>query len=257
MTTDGLPPGGSGGSGGFKPKFFTQATEEAPPKAGEDLLPYDDGYLTEDPEDRPDFFRVEEADLTSLEDFTYSAIKFRHKEVARRYALGHPRKQIAKALSYTPEAVTLILKRPEVKREVLRYRQILIDRNITDALKDLGPEALGNVEELLRDKGTKPKDRFEASKWVIEKLSGKPKQEVEVNDTSFTHVMDILTQLRESGESLPKYQDLLKGGDPAELIDVTPEPQDLEIKGERTENDSQLEPQPQADPLTLGKNLFD
>lgn len=261
MTTDGPPEGGSG----FRPKFFTEATEE-PSEAGsprtEALPAYDDGYLSEDDAAQPDFLRFDSAEAlssSSLEDFTYSALRFRHKEVARRYALGHSRQHIAKALGYTPESVTNVLKRSEVKQEVLRYRQLLFDRDLTEALKDLGPEALGNVETMLRDKvNVKPKERFEASKWVIEKLSGKPKQEVEVNDTTFANVMDLLTQMRERGEPLRPYSEFL--APPEEPIDVIPAAPAAAKgdEGERTENDSQLPAEPAgASPLTLGKNLFD
>lgn len=150
-----------------------------------------------------------------------AALHARHKAAARLRAMGKNYTDIAKALGYSRTHMSILFASPTMNLEVARYRNRLFERDLVDRMKELGPEAMDVFERFIRDDKTKLRERVDAAKWLLEKLTGKAKQEVNVESNTLAAFMGVLRQMQETGESL----------DP---IDVTP--QQLNPDGSPPEN---------------------
>lgn len=144
-------------------------------------------------------------------------VRIRWLEVARLYALGRSPRVIGERLNYSPAWVRNIINRPEIQHEVHRYRSKLYDQDLLTAMKDLGPDAIKVLTEMLQDPKEKLKDRAEAAKWLLEKLTGKAKQEVTHESNTLAAFMEVLKKMQSSGESL-------QAPPTGQTIDVTPQP---------------------------------
>lgn len=145
----------------------------------------------------PDFTASDEAEPLPAE---YSALKPRHREIARLHALGHTNNAICAKLGYSTSRVSILLGTPALKAEVDRYRNRLYDQDLITAMKDLGPDAIGVVQEMIRDPNQKLKDRTVEAKWLLEKLTGKAKQEVSVENNSLAAFTELLKNMQRAGE---------------------------------------------------------
>lgn len=140
-----------------------------------------------------------------------NATHMRWREVARLHALGKPNIEIAEMLNYSPMRVSQVLQIPQVINEVERYRTRLYDNDVVNAIKDIGGDAVKLIGDFIRDPREKKKDRAEAAKWVAEKITGKPKQEVNLESNTLAAFMELAKDMKARGESL-------------DVIDVTPNP---------------------------------
>lgn len=148
----------------------------------------------------------------------------RYRAIARLIALGHTPRQIARRLGYSDTGISLALQRPFVQAEITRYRQQIFDNDVATALKDMGPDAINVASLMLNGDGEKLKDRFEAAKWVLEKLTGKAKQEINVESNTLAAFMDVVRDMERSGESIDvTSQKVLPA--PAGINELTPEPE--------------------------------
>lgn len=129
-------------------------------------------------------------------------LKPRHRELARLHALGKTNNEICAILGYSTSRVSILVNNPAIRREVDRYRNRLYDRDLTTAIKDLGYDSVEVLEQMLRSDDAKLKDRVDAAKWVLEKVSGKPRQEISVESQSLNRFFDLLQDLKDRGETL-------------------------------------------------------
>lgn len=143
-------------------------------------------------------------------------VKVRWLEAARLHALGRTNNEIADKMGYSPAWVSTLLSKPLVRKEVYRYRNKLYEQDLLTAMKDLGPDAISVLTEMLHNPKEKLKDRAEAAKWLLEKLTGKAKQEVTHESNTLATFIDVLKKMQATGQSFTPAQ-------PAgETIDVTP-----------------------------------
>lgn len=126
----------------------------------------------------------------------------RHRAIARLIALGHRPRAIARRLGYSDTGISLALKSPFIQKEIERYRSQLFDGDVLTALKDLGPDAVNVITQMINSDDQKLKDRTEAAKWLLEKLTGKPKQEVNLESQTLGAFMDLVKNMQQRGESL-------------------------------------------------------
>lgn len=154
-----------------------------------------------------------------------SDLRMRYREIARLHAMGKTNKYICERLNYTPSAMSTILKRPEVRAEATRYRALLYDKDITSALKGLGPDAISVIRDFIHDENAKKKDRVDAAIWLAEKLTGKAKQEGGTELNTLAAFMDLAKQMVESGErvAVTAMQTASGGSAGPGAIDVTPQ----------------------------------
>lgn len=129
-------------------------------------------------------------------------LKPRHRELARLHAMGKTNNEICAKLGYSQSRVSILIHTPAVQQEVDRYRNKLYDTDLVQQIKELGTDAVGVIEELLRDPQLKAKDKSETARWLIEKLTGKARQAVDVESQSLAAFMEVLNTMRSSGNGL-------------------------------------------------------
>lgn len=89
----------------------------------------------------------------------------------------------------------------------------MFDQTVADGLKAMGPDAIADIHGTILDKSVKAETRNANSRWVVEKLTGKAKQEVAVDHGGLGSFMELLNEMRTRGEP----------------IDVTPQVPALEV----------------------------
>ncbi len=124
-------------------------------------------------------------------------VSYRHKELARMTAHGKTNKEICEVLNYTPARVSVLLSNTRIKDEIEMYRDKLFGADIETRLKDLSSDALRVMEGILIDRNLDDLDKESAAKWILEKVSGKPAQQVDVKqDISIGLFLDKLDQMK-------------------------------------------------------------
>lgn len=185
-----------------------------------------------DPNDLPPLFDdeiPETVGTTEAGDDIPRDVRVRWLEIARLHALGHTNNSICRKLGYSASRVSIILHKPLVRKEVFRYRNKLYEQDVLTAMKDLGPDAIRVMTEVLQSEDGKRSEKLDAAKWLLEKLTGKPKQEVNVESNTLASFMDMLRQMQQTGERLDQSPALAAPSQ--QTIDVTPKhPEPVEVK---------------------------
>lgn len=127
--------------------------------------------------------------------------KERWRMIARHYALGKTRKQIALSSGYTYIGVCRVLNYPWVQAEVARYRTSY-EADIITQVKEAATDGVQVIHGIILDDTEKSTTRLDASKWAVEKTTGKAKQEVSVESGSFLQYMELLKQMQIRGEAI-------------------------------------------------------
>lgn len=145
----------------------------------------------------------------------------RYRKVAELIALGKSDKQIGEDLGYEESRVAQLRQYPQIRTAVERFHYRFLDAVATERLRELGPDAIYVIEEMLCSPSEKLRDKTETAKWVIEKLTGKARQEIEHNAGS--NILELLKQLRRTHEALA-----LPSAEPPEieLVQTEKEPED-------------------------------
>lgn len=164
-------------------------------------------YVEVDPDKKPDFEAVDFMEPDPV--VGAKPLRPRHREVARLHAFGKTNNEIAKMLNYHHARVSQILNTSAVQAEIQRFRDRVFESDVITRMKELGPDAVNVIEELLRDPGVKAEKKISAAQWLIEKLTGKAKQEVNVESNTLAAFMEIAKEMQQRGETL-------------EPLDVTP-----------------------------------
>lgn len=161
----------------------------------------------------------------------------RHRELARLAFLGKSQAEIAKTLKFSTAWTSRLLSSPRIIAEIDRLHDRAFDTSIGDRLKDLSSHAMDVIYSTLmsNDPHIKPSLRAETARWVVEKLSGKPRQEIETKDGNLTDFMTLLKQMKEDQQNqLPVATDDARNDgsslSTSSYIDVSPKEKDpLEI----------------------------
>lgn len=161
--------------------------------------------------------REEDARIQEFENLlpdVQPGLRARYLEVARLHASGLlTNAEIARRLGYTTPAIAKILEHPNVQREIAKFRMRVYDQDVASALKEMGPDSIAVIREMLLSTNEKLKDRSETAWKLIEKLTGKARQEINVESNTLTAYMDMVRQMHSRGERL----------DAPPIIDVTPQ----------------------------------
>lgn len=162
----------------------------------------------EDPNEAPPTFDHEfelELEYDGLTDDRKSGpsegYRERWRTVARYHAMGKSNNFIAQSMGYTASSVSLIIQRPWVRAEVERYRRLLYENDVLSTLKLLGGDAVKVIADTINGTG-KNSEKLEAAKFLIEKLTGKAKQEINVESNTLSNFMEMLKQMQRDGDSL-------------------------------------------------------
>lgn len=204
---------------GGKPLFLTPEAENSP-------------YPETDPDAVPDFTRYDDTEPLPLDD---QPLKPRHREIARLHAMGKTNNQICEKLGYSQSRVSILLGTPALRAEVDRYRNRLYEQDVITAIKDLGSDSVRVLEEIIRNPNEKSSLRADQARWVLEKLTGKAKQEVTVESNTLAAFMDTLRQMQAAGESLDVID--VSPGAPKVRAEQTGEPVKAIAAAQNTEGD--------------------
>jgi len=133
----------------------------------------------------------------------------RQRELARLFALGKKTHEVAELLNITVAWCSAVKALPEVRDEIDRLQNLILDKTVSEHIKDCGSLAADVIEATLRSTDhaqVKPQLKVETAKWVLEKLTGKPRQEIDVGEQTLGSFFTMLDDMRRAGQ----------------VIDVTP-----------------------------------
>ena len=149
----------------------------------------------------------------------------RWRAIARYHALGFRNSEIAKKLGYSDASITRLLEKDWLKAEVARFRNQYYEADIHQALKNAGPDAIKHIHESILNENEKSEIRSTNARWVTEKLTGKPKQEVNVESNSLTAFMELARQMVNAGPQTPQLLDVT--GTAGEPSDAQQQPESI------------------------------
>jgi len=160
----------------------------------------------------------------------------RHRVLAKMVAMGCGTNEIAEKLGYTASRVSILKSNTKIKEAIERYQDRMHEEDLEDRIKSLGPDALDTIEEILSSNAD-PLKKESAARWILEKISGKASQQIDVTGEIGIGVFM---------EKLDKIKVAQRIGSPI-----------LEARGQSTE--SAPEPESTKDPIEdwLDKNLTD
>lgn len=159
------------------------------------------------PEDEVEMTPLPELKLPDYE----KPLSARYKILAMMLAMGKPNKEISEKLGLCGSRLSVLKSNPAIQREVERIQDRLYEKTLDERMKDLGPEAMNVIEDAITNETLELKDRVMQARWLVEKLTGKPAQQVDhKGELSIGIFMDKLDSIKSSGKTLE------------EAIDVTP-----------------------------------
>ena len=122
--------------------------------------------------------------------------RYRYETVAHLAATGMQQNEIAKQIGMTPAWVSTVMSTTYVKQKTKEIQEKYWGGSIEKRFKQSVPKAFGVMEEVMV---TSEKDnvRLDAAKWLLEKVTGKATQSVNVESNSLT---DLLTALKNMDE---------------------------------------------------------
>lgn len=151
----------------------------------------------------------------------------RHRELARMCAHGKQNKDICATLNYTEARVSVLRSNPKIREEINRYRDKLFGADVQTRLKEMSGDALNVMGDILTDSNMDLADKEAAAKWVLEKITGKPAQQLDVrSEVAIGIFMDKLDRVN-TLKGLPL---------PQEVIDIVPKETTEKNKEEPTES---------------------
>lgn len=145
----------------------------------------------------------------------------RHKQLARMIAEGKTTNEIAEKLDLTAGRVSVLRSNTEIMKEAERVAEKLFDITVQERLKHLGPHAADLLEEIFISDSSAitMSHKIDAAKWIVEKLTGKARQEIDVQHSTLQNFIDLMKQMKDSGETIdvtPKPVELLEATAPNE-----------------------------------------
>lgn len=133
----------------------------------------------------------------------------RHKLIAHMAASGAPSSQIANEMNMTLAWVSHVVNSPKVRALINEIHARSWGTDVGARFQKAVPKAMDVIEDVLdgTDPETKVRDRADAAKWLLEKVTGKARQEIEVESgTSILKLLQLIEQMKADGK----------------VIDVTP-----------------------------------
>lgn len=195
-------------SGDWQPEFMKADGEQADPEADTIIPP-----LAEGPEPgQPWGGSLVKDEDTSWGDHMLTEkekLSFKHETLAHMAASGFSNKKIAQDLSMTEGRISILLGNSRIEARIKEIQAKYWGGNIEKRFKRATPKAMDIIDQAIGDQsGTfKAAEQLKAAMWLLEKVTGKAKQEVDHSSVSL-------------GELLRKMDDMIDRG---EAIDVSPQ----------------------------------
>lgn len=122
----------------------------------------------------------EELDFSEEKTESPREIRIRHQLVAELAAQGIIQKEIAIRTGYDESQVSRIIRRPEVKKEIQKYRERIYEDTVSARIRNLANPALDVVENILHDgeaegdaRQFSPDQQAVTARWAVEQAHGK------------------------------------------------------------------------------------
>lgn len=178
--------------------------------------------LAEAAEQAPATFDNELQDLPDLRDDMPARGKGPSRGYVDRWRLialykvyGYTNGQIARHLGYSDAGISLALQHEFVQTEMTRLRSEFVTPDALETLKRATSSAALRLERAIIDPHSK--EGHDAAKYVLDKVTGKARQEVQHESGTLLNFMELVRDLnKRTGSNLP----LPAAGD--RTIDVTP-----------------------------------
>lgn len=126
----------------------------------------------------------------------------RWRAIARLHALGLTSGQIGRKLGYSPTGISLALKQPWVQSEIERYRSAF-ESDVITRVKAAAQDGAEFIHETIHNEQAKTSERLDASKWAVEKATGKAKQEIGVESGTLMSFMELMKNMGQ-GQDAPR-----------------------------------------------------
>jgi hypothetical protein len=119
----------------------------------------------------------------------------RHSRIALYHVAGYTNNQIGRHLGYSPAGVSLALKSPFVQTEIERYRLKYGSDEALAIMHRNTVNAALRIEREISDPNCK--EGHDSAKFVLEKVTGKPRQEVQVESGTILSFMEMLKDIKD------------------------------------------------------------
>lgn len=138
-------------------------------------------------------------------------------------AAGASLKVIAGKTGLTIGQVTSLLSGLSAKERIAELREKYWGDNMRVRFGASAPRAMDVIDEVLESTTARTHEKLEAAKWVLEKTTGKAKQELEISGgENVGKFLEILAQMQKTAAAVIGSRGAGSlGGDPS-VIDVTP-----------------------------------
>lgn len=177
-----------------KPAFLEPARAESIGYVGADVAPEFDAELapvvTGDPDDNGD-----PGDIGPAGKGPSRGYQERWRAIARLHALGLTSNQIGRKLGYSAGGISLALQKPWVQAEVARFREAF-ESDVVTRVKDAAQDGVAFIHETIHNERAKVSERLDASKWAVEKATGKARQEIGVESGTLMSFMELMRHMQ-------------------------------------------------------------
>lgn len=151
-------------------------------------------------------------------------LNYLHRLVALLLACGAQVSDIGFELGITLEQVDLFQRNLLIEEQVKLYKTRFWDDSGQERLKAMMPQALGFIDDVMtgRIQGLDISKKLEMVKWVVEKVTGKATQQLDVNaSVNFGHVLDEMKKMASSRAQIEGGAEHSSKSS-HDVIDVTP-----------------------------------
>jgi len=122
--------------------------------------------------------------------------RYRYETLAYMAASGMNQKDIADQIGMTMGWVSVVLGNTEVKARVKQIQKEQWGGNIEQRFKKGLPKAMEVIEKVIAESGD-DRLKLDASKWLLEKVTGKASQQVNVEGNLLGDLISQLDEMRE------------------------------------------------------------
>ena len=132
---------------------------------------------------------------------------------------------IALELGLTAEYVARFENNRLIQEQITLYKERFFSSDPQAQLKEMLPDSIRYLRQVLDDDTIiDSRQKLDTIKWIIEKVTGKAKQQIDVGDSlGFGHLLDEMKKMREVREAIASGAQHSPANSYS-LIDVTPAP---------------------------------
>lgn len=152
-----------------------------------------------------------------LKEKSVSELSHAQRLVALLLTCGASTLDIALELNTTAQEIESFEGNLLIGQQMELYKERFFSSDANSRLKGMLPPGLKFLSDVIENgSAVDPEKRLDTVKWLIEKLTGKPAQQIDLNQNmNFGNLLDEMKKMREAQAALPQSAN-------TEVIDVTP-----------------------------------